>query len=218
MEARWCRYGKDRIYVRTADGRDVGYVDLVARTVVSSEPTFEPALLSCLERQSPPASSLTERPTVSNGDQSVTHVDKPAAAPPVVPATPTTEDVQPEPALAAAPIEALALDEVPRDLVQNIAGAAVRSKRKEVNAQAPVMNLVARMLGVKTEERSWRVGAKGEEKVAVQLAKLDRRWHRMHAIEVGVRGSEIDHLVIGPPGVTSPPPLGGVTGGPSCAT
>ncbi len=88
-----------------------------------------------------------------------------------------------------------------RDLVANLAGAAVRAKRNEVNAQAPVLNFVARVLRVKTEERSWRVGAKGEEKVANQLAKLGDGWHRLHAVEVGERGSDIDHVVIGPPGV-----------------
>lgn len=90
---------------------------------------------------------------------------------------------------------------LPRDLVKNLAGAAARAKRNEVNAEAPVLNLVARVLGVKTDERNWRVGAKGEEKVAGQLAKLGEGWHRIHAVPVGENGSDIDHVVIGPPGV-----------------
>ena len=83
----------------------------------------------------------------------------------------------------------------------NVAGAAARAKRNEVNAQAPVMNFASRVLGVKTDERAWRVGAKGEEKVASELAKLDARWRVLHAVEVGENGSDIDHVVIGPPGV-----------------
>jgi hypothetical protein len=69
---------------------------------------------------------------------------------------------------------------------------------------APVRTFVARLLGVHTDERAWRIGADGEEKVAAQLEKLarkDPRWCFLHAIPVGERGSDIDHLVIGPGGV-----------------
>ncbi len=54
---------------------------------------------------------------------------------------------------------------------------------------------------MKTDERSWRVGAEGERKVAAQLAKLGDGWRCLHSVEVGNRGSDIDHVVIGPPGV-----------------
>jgi len=67
-----------------------------------------------------------------------------------------------------------------------------------------VRTFVARVFGVHTEERAWRVGAVGEEKVADRLAKLvtkDPRWRVLHAIPVGERGSDIDHLAIGPAGV-----------------
>lgn len=55
-----------------------------------------------------------------------------------------------------------------------------------------------------TDERAWRVGADGEEKVGRVLAKLVKRdpdWRVLHSIPVGSRGSDIDHLVIGPAGV-----------------
>jgi hypothetical protein len=92
-------------------------------------------------------------------------------------------------------------ESAPRDLAANTAGAAARAKRDEVNAEAPFVNLVARVFGVKTEERNWRVGAKGEEKVAKELRKLGTGWNVLHAVEVGDRGSDIDHVVIGPAGV-----------------
>ncbi len=62
---------------------------------------------------------------------------------------------------------------------------------------APVKTTLARVLGVHTDERAWRIGADGEEKVAAQLAKAarkDLRWRFLHAIPVGERGSDIDHL------------------------
>ena len=57
---------------------------------------------------------------------------------------------------------------------------------------APVRTIVTRVIGLRTEL------------VADQLAKLvkrDQRWRVLHSIPVGERGSDIDHLVIGPAGV-----------------
>jgi len=91
--------------------------------------------------------------------------------------------------------------ETPRDLAANAAGAAARAKRDQVNAQAPMRYFVARILGVKTDERAWRIGANGETKVARELATLGPAWRVLHVVEVGQNGSDIDHVVIGPPGV-----------------
>ena len=70
--------------------------------------------------------------------------------------------------------------------------------------QAPVRTFIARVLGAKTDERAWRIGADGEEMVAVELFNLnkkDPRWNYLHAIPVGENGSDIDHIVVGPGGV-----------------
>lgn len=61
--------------------------------------------------------------------------------------------------------------------------------------------MLARVLGVHTEERGWRIGADGEEAVAARLAKLPDTWRVLHAVPIGNRGSDIDHVVIGPGGV-----------------
>jgi len=175
IETPWKRYGKDRVYVRTEDGHDIGYVDLQAGTVAKVEPGFEAALEECRQRWI--TAMHQPRPVVS-GDTASTRT-KPTVA---------------EPASTA-------VKPAPRDLATNVAGAHVRAKREEVNSEAPVRNFVARVLGVKTEERAWRVGAKGEEKVADQLAKLGPSWRVLHSIEVGDRGSDIDHVVIGAAGV-----------------
>ena len=68
---------------------------------------------------------------------------------------------------------------------------------------APVRTLPVSVLKVHTDERAWRIGAEGAEKVAARLAKFvkkDPRWRSLHAIPVGENGSDIDHLVIGPGG------------------
>lgn len=90
------------------------------------------------------------------------------------------------------------------DLAQNGAGAEVRAQAVRARAAAPVRTFAARAFGVHTEERAWRLGADGEEKVAAQFDKLlkkDPRWQFIHSIPVGSRGSDIDHLVVGPGGV-----------------
>jgi Nuclease-related domain len=172
IETRWTRYGKDRVYVAAADGAKVGFVDLVAGTMDVLAPGYDDVMQGCLQRWLAPTSPAG---VIENPDLLTV----------------------PSPADIAAVTEVVAVS----DLAGNQAGAAARAKRDEVNAKAPVLNLFARVLGVKTEERSWRVGAKGEEKIAHELNKLGAEWRVLHAVEVGVRGSDIDHVVIGPPGV-----------------
>lgn len=90
------------------------------------------------------------------------------------------------------------------DLAGRRAGAAPRAEAVRLRKEKPIRTAMARVLRVHTDERAWRIGADGEEKVAARLAKLakrDPRWRFLHAIPVGERGSDIDHLVIGPPGV-----------------
>ena len=87
------------------------------------------------------------------------------------------------------------------DLAANRPGAAARAKALEVRRAAPVRSQVARVLGVHTNERAWRIGADGEEEVGRRLSKLGRDWRVLHAVPVGDRDSDIDHVVIGPPGV-----------------
>ena len=81
------------------------------------------------------------------------------------------------------------------------AGAAARERAlAERAAQGRVRHALARLAGARTEERAWRIGADGEQAVADQLAKLGSQWHVLHAVRVGDRGSDIDHVVIGPGG------------------
>lgn len=63
---------------------------------------------------------------------------------------------------------------------------------------------LARILDVKTDERAWRVGADGEETIGAKPEKLTTdAWYVLHSVPVGTRGSDIDHVVIGPAGVST---------------
>ena len=171
VETRWTRFGHDRVYVKTAEGDQIGHVDLKSGTFTVEIEEFADALVQCRDRW---VGAAALRPPSS-----------PAASPPAS-----------TPLAPPAVIETLP----PRDLLTNAPGAAARARRDEVNAEAPVLNFVARVFGVKTDERNWRVGAKGEVMVAKELEKLGPHWRVLHAVEVGDRGSDIDHIVIGPAG------------------
>ncbi|MEP7201685.1 MAG: nuclease-related domain-containing protein [Ilumatobacteraceae bacterium] len=159
-EKRWTRYGKDRVYVQTPDGADVGHVDLRSGTIALATPGYESVLADCLNRwsRSLPGAVLTA-PRVET-----------RLAPVAQPAPPE-------------------LDEWSTDFARNTAHATARSR----------INFLSRVLGVNTDSRAGRVGAKGEEKVERELSWLDDDWHVLYG--VGVRGVEIDHVLVGPPGV-----------------
>ncbi|WP_158616601.1 nuclease-related domain-containing protein [Corallococcus sp. CA054B] len=68
--------------------------------------------------------------------------------------------------------------------------------------ESPFTTLVARVLGIPTAEQAWGRGADGEEHVGALLAKLvPHGWAVEHDVKIGRRGANVDHLVIGPPGV-----------------
>lgn len=108
---------------------------------------------------------------------------------------------------AVGPAEAeLASGEHWHDLALNRPGQAAREQAEEQLAaqrsRSRVLSAVARALDVKTNERAWRKGAEGEETVGSRLEKLTGHgWQVLHSVPVGDRGSDIDHVLIGPGGV-----------------
>lgn len=83
------------------------------------------------------------------------------------------------------------------------AGGGARAKAEELAAgKGGVRRFFERAFDVHTDDRSWRRGAVGEERVAALLArKLDERWTVIHDLTIGSQGANLDHLVIGPAGV-----------------
>lgn len=118
-------------------------------------------------------------------------------------ATESAEVQVPEQRLPAAPVEALAPEW--HDLAQNRPGEQVREEAGRQLAamldRSRVSTFLLRAFDVKTDERAFRVGAKGEEAIGARLDKLEERgWHVLHSIPVGKGNSDIDHLLIGPGG------------------
>ena len=176
---RWQRYGKDRLYVTASDGVVMGWHDIAADETHYAAGTDEAVVDREVAawRAVHDATSPPALPT-----QRLSLPATPVAVPhaPVIEPTPDT------------------------DLMQNRAGSAPREQAIARRKAAPVRTFVARVLGVHTQERAWRIGADGEERVAHQLDRLvarDPRWQVLHSIPVSETGADIDHLVIGPAGV-----------------
>jgi hypothetical protein len=108
---------------------------------------------------------------------------------------------------AVEPVTGAAVAEAPwQDVALNRPGQAARRQALLAKQAAPVRSVLARLLFVHTDERAWRIGADGEEKVGRVLARHVQQepgWRVLHSVPVGSRGSDIDHLVIGPGGVFS---------------
>jgi hypothetical protein len=209
----WARYGHDRWYVQTADGTGLGYLDNKTGATVLGDEAHRDAFDAALaEHHSGTASALpavTVIPAQPTGPRptepavSDTAQEPALAAPAVIPEPAPPRAV--EPALEAVEtVEADTLEAVEpdwQDLAAIKAGAAAREQADALKRAAPVKTFLARALGVKTDERAWRIGADAEEEVAARLAKLGDRWKILHAVPVGENGSDIDHVVIGPGGV-----------------
>jgi hypothetical protein len=87
------------------------------------------------------------------------------------------------------------------DLVGRKAGEGPARRARQLQVRNPLLRALARVLGVRTRDRAWRVGADGERKVGRKLDRLHRRgWHVLHGVELG-RGGDVDHLLVGRVGV-----------------
>lgn len=118
---------------------------------------------------------------------------------------PAVDPVQPSPDVADTAVT-IRTEQDWYDLAANVPGQAARARAEEelvaMKARSRVGTWLARAVDAKTDERAWRVGADGEEAIGSRLDKLTKHgWYVLHAVPVGNRGSDIDHVVIGPGGV-----------------
>lgn len=193
---RWTRYGHDRLYVTTGDVK-LGFWDAKAQELHPETPETDAALRHALDAYwasggQPGSPTCTP---VAHG----TSADPPAAS--LVPTPPGDEEHDEDEPVSVADV-AIPVPERPwTDLALNRPGDAARERADAERRAAPIKSVLARVLGVHTDERGWRIGADGEEVVGARLSKLPAAWRALHAVPIGKRGSDIDHVVIGPGGV-----------------
>lgn len=191
---RWARYGHDRLYVQTADGTPLGYLDSkTGQTVLEpgADPEAVAAALAAHDDASAPRDPASPAATTS----------RPVTAPEPVAAALTVPEPPTQPLASGPPAQPEPVEVPDTDLALVRAGAAAREQALALKQAAPVRTFLKRALGVRTDERAWRIGADAEEAVAARLARLGARWKVLHAVPVGENGSDIDHVVIGPGGV-----------------
>ncbi|TDW31085.1 nuclease-related domain-containing protein [Cryobacterium psychrophilum] len=89
---------------------------------------------------------------------------------------------------------------------ERFAAQAVIEELLRQHAGMPRRNTFARLFGYSplgADSVSWYLGAKGEIEVGRILATLPPEWTVFHALPIDKKGTDIDHLVIGPGGVVT---------------
>ncbi|MHA7190553.1 nuclease-related domain-containing protein [Arthrobacter sp. MDT2-16] len=89
-------------------------------------------------------------------------------------------------------------------LKRRIPGQSVMEELLDTHARSTERGLLARVLGVhplSSESRPWYWGALGERATGRTLASLGPEWTVLHAVPVGEKSADIDHVVIGPTGI-----------------
>lgn len=105
------------------------------------------------------------------------------------------------------PSATLQRDGVPT-LAGRRAGHGVMTETLRLQAAARPRTAFARAVGrspLAPQAAPWFSGAVGERRVGALLSRLERAggWHVLHSVPVGMRGADIDHVVVGPPGVVT---------------
>ncbi len=187
---RWRRYGKDRVYVNHRDGARVGWMDLQTGATMLERPEFKLEFETLVAPFAELVVPTPRQPTAGPGPN-------PATGPaPVAP--PVSRGRHVAPPVTATPTWT--------DLAGRDAGEATRRRAREENdrlkSQGRLRALILKAVDADTPERSWRLGADGEEAVGRRIDRLRQvGWHVLHSVPIGTRGSDIDHVLIGPTGV-----------------
>ncbi len=207
----WRRYGQLRIYV-SADTDPVGWFDPRTGRSQLSQPGLRDEFWAAVRAEC--------QRLLADG-----HITEPALPPEAIPAaqqppSPVTPVSQPP---AGAPVSGphgsgprapgphgsgphwVVRDPGWDDLARNEPGASASARARELRREHPLLTSAAAVLGIRTPAQSFAAGARGERTVGRQLSRWAARygWHVLHAVPVGLRGTDIDHVVIGPFGVVT---------------
>ncbi len=185
----WRRYGKDRTYVTdTGTGVQIGYRDNLTGALIPEDASTAQILARWAERADAGFASTEAAPVA---------VD--IARPGRTSATPAPSRFAEEPTVVTRFVD--------EDLSARRPGHAARARaREEFEARRAeagrVRTWLGRLVDAHTDERAWRIGADAEESIGGELERLTTHgWRVLHSIPVGAGDSDIDHVLIGPPGV-----------------
>ena len=209
----WRRYGQDRLYLSTDGDVKLGWIDNKTGilTVVADEhrTVIEAWAKAHLDTMNATASALSPSTTVATTVPQISASTPDAPGPVAEPALKTANST---PSIAAPVTLTNTRGAAPvgranwTDLANNVPGQGPRKEAdKKVEAmygKSRVLTSIARVLDINNPERSWRIGADGEETIGARLDKLTAKgWHVLHAVPIGPRGADIDHVLIGAAGV-----------------
>jgi hypothetical protein len=197
----WRKFGKHRTYVTDAHGAQIGYRDNLTGALIPESAETSPALHMW-------AAGLPEGTPQADAHQPVTAAEpEPENAADHRDGSAVVAGEAPDADCATAPASELLLPE--DDLALNRPGQAARARAAEEwtvrrESRGAFWAWTGRVLDVNTDERAWRIGADAEQTVGAELERLTRHgWHVLHAVPIGSRGSDIDHVLIGPGGVVT---------------
>ena len=214
----WQRHGQLRIYV-SAGELDVGWCDPRSGRFQLNHREMEPEFWAAnqaecqrLLRDGRLAGAVLPAAAAATGQQRVAPpepADMPEPHLPLSPVPPALRPAPPapRPATASGPTgtRRTAGASGRDDLAGNMPGAAAGARARELRSAHPLITTAARIVGVRTTARSFAIGAKGERAVGRKLNRWAARegWYVLHAVPVGQRGADIDHVVIGSFGVVT---------------
>ncbi|MGW2543636.1 nuclease-related domain-containing protein [Kitasatospora sp. NPDC001574] len=182
---RWRRHGHDRLYVnRRGAEKALGWYDFkTGETVVRDE-----------RQRAVVETVLAAHLATAPGGPEPTPV-QPPPPPPVPPPPPPPV---PPPVPSAPPVAPPAAPGF--DLSLNAPGDSIRRKIDEVEPSWIKRRLAYWLSSEQTQAHPWAVGLRGERLVGRRLDRLPGGWRVLHSVQFS-SGTDIDHLVIGPPGV-----------------
>ncbi len=194
--SRWTRFGHDRLYCNE-DKHRLGFYDLKSGQITLNESSRSAEVHLAIRRHmahnglgEPDLPDTTAEPVA------LTELPPPVVTPsPDIPPTPpsSSEKTTTEPPTSD--------DDLRHRRPGHEAEAAAKATYAAEVAEAPIRARIQRLTGTDTAA-TWRKGAAGEREVGKLLdRKLPKEWTVIHSVPVGHKGTDIDHVVIGPGGV-----------------
>ena len=180
---RWRRYGKDRLYVNGPAGERYGWGDVDTGVIDVSDDRYRD-LVEAL---------LREHPAWRHQEDATLPTDPQAPSAPLLGGSAVDD--------SCSVVSPGTVERPWVDLALNRPGEAARARAVELRQAAPVRTALARVFGVHTDERAWRIGADGEESVARTLSKLGEGWRCLHFCPGGQAGRGHRSRADGPGGV-----------------